>query len=1353
MKKFLFAALVALVGSAAVAAAAAGNCESKAVAIKGSQTVTLVNEWDPEWKEFSDTGVYYYKVTLSKGAAYSIWLEGGNVDDMELYVYTDFDKGYITEFESDETDTVKFARLAPGDWDEDDPSKVTFYIQVSGEIGLSATLNAANGYRSFVPVGSEDNPRALTFSNKPVSLTDAFLDGSYYMTARLTANHMYRISTSGGTVDSPVTLSVDTGDDEEFETYEDVAAPGNMSLVLAPTVSGNYEIVAEGTNATFSVTYQMLTARLPANHDLIPLTAANGYEATFVPGRQIANWNYGDNVIDEALCSITLAKGERRAFETSGATNRILMVVYDAKGNVLAKNETIDGYSFDARTVLEAPAAGTYYVGVCNYFLLPNEPVTGGEITLKAMLADKVDGSPDAWDSSDDVIAGATGLMALPGTASSIPDEDGSVNGPHALSATDWYDTFVIAARKDITYRVGFEFADPEATSPYRLDVSIFTVSGSSERNVVSDVVDPDSGNFFEFTATANQSYYIRVRTATTLGLDYPAYNVRTVAYSSDTTTPLGILQVNTPGAPSATWSIGSETVKYPSGSSVLIGGKPTIKFSTVKGYKAETTTWTGDVKPGSEPTVVEVKYTDTFDPKDDTVSGATSLTLKNVDTVYATRTLWEGDVDNFAISGVDGYFYDLAIRGAEGDGVVFSIINDDIGPVVENATSVSQLELPKTKAKYIVSVHSFDDAKSYGGYTLAGKFANVGAIKFARNTLSVKENAATVKLTVNRTAKDGYVRVKYGTVAGTAQPGVDYVPQSGVIEWTDGDNKAKTIEISLIPDLVAVYEGTKTFSVELKAFEEDERAEGEYAAAFPIGLDKCVVTLTETARATDTVESAYAKKAPKLATVKTEQVGIETGTFFGLLSEDGSALTNGFPSLASITLTASTANPAKLSAKVALAGKNYTFAATGWDDGEEEDTVSRELQLVQKVNRLDEGTGRSVSVTVTNVLTVTVASGATATPDDWQRAGGTATLVMNVPDANNKGYQEEIVYRGSIYRNNAKIQDYLTAVTNFTGYYTVALAPSAVSASDGIPAGNGYVTLTIDNKGTVKAAGMLADGATKPSLSVKACALVPDESSANGYSMRVPLYFGKSPVVFGGEMRLYADESGTVVVDSSEQLVWKNDNAAVTYFGEEGYSIDLDPVGGFYDTVINLQAHYINCALQVETGDITEFPTESLAAGFDFVASVEPNETTVKVAGDAFATDKKVLVKDGRLNDLVSSVNPLNVQVKLARATGLVSGTFSLWSENEGGTAQKEITSIKHNGVLLLSRDALAPISDEVAAAGFCYKALKVTEKNETTGRTTSRNWTFSLPFNLLAVDQGEPDWWADDWGEQPAE
>ena len=104
---------------------------------------------------------------------------------------------------------------------------------------------------------------------------------------------------------------------------------------------------------------------------------------------------------------------------------------------------------------------------------------------------------------------------------------------------------------------------------------------------------------------------------------------------------------------------------------------------------------------------------------------------------------------------------------------------------------------------------------------------------------------------------------------------------------------------------------------------------------------------------------------------------------------------------------------------------------------------------------------------------------------------------------------------------------------------------------------------------------------------------------------------------------------------------------------------------------------------------------------------------------------------------------------MKLTRATGLVTGSFSVWSESEDGAKQKEVTGFKHAGVLLLARDAFAPIPEEVAVAGTATKALSWSEKNPDTGRTVSRKWTWSVPFNILGIDQGEPDWWADDWGE----
>ena len=233
---------------------------------------------------------------------------------------------------------------------------------------------------------------------------------------------------------------------------------------------------------------------------------------------------------------------------------------------------------------------------------------------------------------------------------------------------TDWSDCFQIGVRKGVTYVLTAAQTGEEKTD-LTLRAKVFTLSGSTEKEIaVSGGIDPLDDSPLTFTPSANATYYVRVFVAEGQGLDYPDYTVYAMAYSSGAD-QLGILTVNTLGASAATWSLGSETTKYAGGASVLVSGTQTIKFSSVSGYKSAIASTNVTVTPGAVPTVVEVKYSDTFDPKDDVPSGAATLSLKNVDTVYASRTLWEGDVDNFAIAGTDGYFYDLAIRGAEGDG------------------------------------------------------------------------------------------------------------------------------------------------------------------------------------------------------------------------------------------------------------------------------------------------------------------------------------------------------------------------------------------------------------------------------------------------------------------------------------------------------------------------------------------------------------------------------------------------------------------------------------------------------------------------------------------------------------
>ena len=96
MKTKMLALLAMLLASGvAFGKPASGSYPGKAKSLKSAQTVTLVNEYDPDEEDkedrYLDSGVCYYKVTLKKGQAYTIWIEGGNADAMDLDVYTDED--------------------------------------------------------------------------------------------------------------------------------------------------------------------------------------------------------------------------------------------------------------------------------------------------------------------------------------------------------------------------------------------------------------------------------------------------------------------------------------------------------------------------------------------------------------------------------------------------------------------------------------------------------------------------------------------------------------------------------------------------------------------------------------------------------------------------------------------------------------------------------------------------------------------------------------------------------------------------------------------------------------------------------------------------------------------------------------------------------------------------------------------------------------------------------------------------------------------------------------------------------------------------------------------------------------
>jgi len=1320
----------------------------------------------------------YYKMTLSKGKQYTLWLteetpnsaaisissayaatswdlevtEPGAIFTKETHgsqarwVFTGEDwDGWSTDSGSDSGwgddawgDDDWGDDFGDDDWEWDDPkppSSWTYYIVVRGNEGAVAKLHCMSGIQ--VPQGTTSNPTVITMKTAVQTNTLDFIASEYYVSVKLEANRRYYVGVTGGkesaqlsfnglpklAIESYLPWYEEYGDAKVFVTDEAMTCKFKVT-------GANAELEPVTPGGGVKLFYRVDEVRTLAQHDKTPVTV--GATVVCTPGYENAPATGAfDDIIDEQLYSFKAVKGKSYRIETSGAEECLKMALYDSKGKVIASNTSKGLGSFDVRVTLESAAAGTYYVGVCEDLnvLEPSEPTRKPvDLTISEV----------AFTGNDVSLAEPIVLHAA--IAGASPYDSSAVVETEELDGDQWYRIYSFEGRKGLTYEFGQDTMDKEVYEGRALRFEVFYLNGKTEKAVADLVIAPQNQLSNFFYSDRDATYFVRVSVNAGVGTDYPPYKVHAIAYDAEGGS-VGQLKVSAQGASEAKWTLKAEDVKnaqsvtYMNGTTVVLPvGKYQITYGTVKGFSAPSKR-SVEVVADKLTTVDTDYYSDTSDHKDDVAKSATSWTLKATETTFA-RTLWPDDpADHFCFDGKDGCYYTFELRDVTGD-ATFSVTNASGFRTAKGLTSLSKHLLPKQKTKYYLVVEHGRNPIVGGSYTLAGYMKNVGSIKFSSTSLSAKDTATSVKLTVNRTAKEGEVRVKYATADGSAVAVEHYVAQEGELVWANNDNKAKTIEIKLIPKLIAAYNGgDKRFFVTL------EDAKGEYPA--DIVADTATVTIKESSKESVTVASVYAKKAPKLATVKTETGALRGGTFYGIALEQNGALTNGLPEYAAITLTVSAKGALddlskdSISAKVALAGKTYTFKTAGkekaWNEEDPEASPkTKTLSLVQKVG----------GVSCTNTLELSVFDGETTDAELWRKALATAKLTMNVPDANNKGVQKDIVYQGSLYRQNAKIQAYLNAVTNFTGYYTVALANSNSDAA-AAPAGNGYLTLTVDNKGTAKVAGLLADS-TKLSFSVTASFVRDDGTGGN--ELVVPLYAAKSPYCFGGEIVLKAVATGEehpdgktfdIVVRAADgALGWNNDNAKLTYDGNEGWSLDVYPVGGWYDTVFNLQNYYKEYAFSVSTADIAEFPKEALADGYEYVTGTgnEPNGYKLDLAGDAFNVAKKSLVKDEfdkTRTDLSASTNPYNVQLTLARATGIVTGSFSLWSDN--GTKQKEITGIKHYGILVQQRGAETVLPADVLTAGFFTQTVKVADGKKT------RSWTMSKPFNVRAAKVAE--------------
>lgn len=653
------AALATLTGLAA--SAAKGSCITKAKSLSSSQAVTLVNEYDPEEKEFSGTGVMYYTVTLKRGQAYTIWITGGQASSMSLDVDTNWkyyedkeiEPGASFDVESFDGGATQAAYLYAEDWtlpepgdekDDYDPKEGKYVVTISGEIGAQTTLGFTTGIKSFTVVGSEESPRVVTMGNSWKSYSGKMIEGAYSFKATLKAGRKYRVYTKGGSkAAGEITLDVDSGvsEDDDPDADESITPDAaytnayNQAWVVIPEKTAKYAFTLAGDDKqAFSFHYTAVPTRTIAAHPAIPLLEENGYAAQFVPGRIANTHSYYDEIIDEHLCKIYLPKGARWTFETEGATWPQRMVAYGPSGSVLSVNESLGNGAYDTRVTINASAAGVYYVGVCDPSLDVADALA--EAASAVILKGRdTSGLPpaDAWDSADDVYGGASMLVPYPASTNDVVASImtnaaavalGAAHGPHAMNANDYYDCFALACRKGYTYKLRGKFADETDVSDLTLSAKVFTLRGKSEVNVATtgtltpSTADTDALGDLTFKATTNAVHYVRVWVTEGKGLDFPGYNLYALAGVG--TNALGVVQVEARGA-AGTWSLNSEKMAYPAGMALTVSKNDalTICANAVSGFTAQPASqvvavpaWTD----GASPVVVTNTYFDKYDAK-----------------------------------------------------------------------------------------------------------------------------------------------------------------------------------------------------------------------------------------------------------------------------------------------------------------------------------------------------------------------------------------------------------------------------------------------------------------------------------------------------------------------------------------------------------------------------------------------------------------------------------------------------------------------------------------------------------------------------------------------------------------
>ena len=1048
--KIILGAMMAL-GFTSPVFALAGDSPENATALtpsatKQSRTVTLVQERNGG--QLTGYYCYNFRLTLTRGNQYTftVKLNNDSVYDALLY-FTDYQNEYLLEDVYDDPDVSSGALyrkyiVRARNWDFVSADSVTMYAYFYGEQGGRATFTCQATLD--VELGTELNPETITVSTsntqtKNITFKDVHTSWGYHLIAELTAGTKYSFKTVGGTEANggmylnvqPYSYSI------SYPQTDPIDVDGwNEGWTVIPVDSGMYEIVVYA-NSAATIQYGGMPSRLPAEHDDVrPL--ANGVRQTCVPGKKHAdNSPYYDEVIDTQLYSFTASGKGRYLVETDSGVVPLLLEAYDANGTLLAVNSASQTNDSNCRIAFEVPAAGTYYVGVCEdiedseSYALAELPIG---ITLRN-ITDVTEGF-DEFDPTDDIPLKASRLSPpLTSNYAVSPNQvDLEGHGPHRLSVNDWMDTFVIGCRAGLQYDI--QFASSE-TNGNALAADVFTLDvNGGETPVDARFSEMDTVSFI---ASSNAAHYVRLYVMSPggeigHGLDYPDYMAHCVARSM-TAAQYGYLTVDMRGPSSdsgATWRItgGTSAVEppYPFGSTITEKGTITITPSDVEGFSAPSSK-TVTIQAGVATNLLFM-YNDSYDSGDDTQSGAVSLTFSATENAID-RTLWIDDpADWFSFTGVQGVYYN--VRFVEKTGSPRISVIDANGNLLAQSDEAVSVAAPQAGTYYVKIDHGENDDASY---RLSYSSVNVGTVGFVNGgSYTVSEDAAYIDIPVSRTSSEGAIALRYGTVAGTATAGEDYSPVSGVLKWAAGESAAKNIRIKLLPELRPVYEGNEQLYLKLESGAPEN--DGEYAPVLS-APDVATITITDVSSpaAAGTVSLALAGDAKAAISNATVKVAPGEAVRLWLTRRDGS---NGD---AQLTL-AAIDDTAQLS-------QDYFGAQTqevSWTSGETGDrcvmfTTSRDVKTAKRFTvRIMEvaGNGAEPPAIGTRMVSVVI-DPSRAFPDyggtALQSAAGTFTGVLR--ERFRFGDQSLAIARIGMTVTDSSIQATLTmagATRTFTG-------------------------------------------------------------------------------------------------------------------------------------------------------------------------------------------------------------------------------------------------------------------------------------------------------------------------------